>query len=287
MVRPFLLSGLAGTILMTAVGCNCQRCLRRPLNDRAPSSPPPGRYLGDPVAPPPGAYIPPPPGGLPAPGTDGAYPPPEIPSNPSRSNRFAPTYPPQEILIPDSPAAKAGGVGPEIAGSARMLGDPVRAAGYTDPAKKTAPGTGLPGFALVKDGLATGRKPTLDGWDALKSAGYKTAVYLHDPATDTSAVREQAEKRGLTFVPVATSPETFDGAMSRFQSLTADKPARPIYVFDDDGVRTGSAWYTYLRTVDFLGGDEARVKAAAFGLKDPPTADQQSFWVAVQKYLSK
>ena len=31
---------------------------------------------------------------------------------------------------------------------------------------------------------------------------------------------------------------------------------------------------------------DARVKAAAFGLKDPPSAEQQTFWVAVQKYLA-
>jgi protein tyrosine phosphatase (PTP) superfamily phosphohydrolase (DUF442 family) len=275
MIRQVLWAGVLGAASVSTAGC-CHKCCR-PVNDRPPPS---GRYIGDPVAPPAGAYIPPPPGGLPAPA---------LPDS-SRSNRFDPNYPPPEILLPDSPAAKARGVGPDLTyppnQSAKILGDPVRAAGYGEPVKKSAPGAGVPGFAVVKDGVATGRRPTLDGWDALKTAGYKTAVYLHDPATDTTSAKEQAEKRGLTFVAVPVSAEKFEDAMGRFQTQVTDKSTRPMYVFDHDGVRTGSLWYAYLRTVDFLGSDEARVKAAAFGLKDPPSAEQQTFWVAVQKYLA-
>jgi len=274
MIRQLVWAGVAGAAAVAAAGC-CHKCCR-PLNDRPP--PVGSGFTGDPVAPPAGAYIPPPPGGLPAPALPDA----------SRSNRFDPNYPPAEILLPDSPSAKAG-VGPALGypppAANKFLGDPVRTAGYGEPVKKSA-GAGVPGFAVVKDGVATGRRPTLDGWDALKTAGYKTAVYLHDPATDPASAKEQAEKRGLTFVAVPVSADKFEDAMTRFQTLVTDKSARPTFVFDDDGARTGSLWYAYLRTVDFLGSDEARVKAAAAGLKDPPSAEQQTFWVAVQKYLA-
>ena len=51
--------------------------------------------------------------------------------------------------------------------------------------------------------------------------------------------------------------------MNRFQTQVTDKSARPTFVFDDDGVRTGDLWYASFRTVDFLGSDEARVRQAA------------------------
>jgi hypothetical protein len=62
----------------------------------------------------------------------------------------------------------------------------------------------VPGFAVVKPGLATGRKPAVGGFDALKARGYRTAVYLHAPADDVSAAKELAEKKGLAFVGVPT-----------------------------------------------------------------------------------
>jgi hypothetical protein len=192
MVRQVLLAGIAGSILASSIGCNCQRCFRRPLHDRDTSGADRGPYLGDPVAPPAGSYIAPPPGGLPIPSADGGIPPPSLPSSPSPS-RFDPANPPAEIVIPDSPTAKSGGIGPELmrsnSQSTRILGDPVRVAGYAESVKKSGPTAGVAGFAVVKDGVATGRKPALDGWDALKSAGYKTAVYLHEAGADTSAVR--------------------------------------------------------------------------------------------------
>src|SRR5438876_1130002 len=65
-----------------------------------------------------------------------------------------------------------------------------------------APTASPPGFVRVKDGVASGRKPTLDGLDALKRAGYKTVVYLHPAGADVSATRDVVQNKGLSFVRI-------------------------------------------------------------------------------------
>ena len=55
----------------------------------------------------------------------------------------------------------------------------------------------------------------------------------------------------------------------------------------DDGVRTGSLWYLYLRTVESLPDDAAQVKAAALGLRDATGDEKTNFWLAIQDYLAK
>src|SRR5262249_51617483 len=82
---------------------------------------------------------------------------------------------------------------------------PLASPGGSPTPKATA--AGLPGFKVVKEGVASGRRPELDGFDTLKQNGYRTAVYLHGPGADTSAIRDLAEKKGLTFVAIETTPE--------------------------------------------------------------------------------
>lgn len=294
MIRRILLAGLVAT---AAGAGGCHHC-RKHCRDTAP--PPPG-----------GALIPPPPGGLPStlppvpgpgtappapagPGTD--LPPPTIPDT---SRNFRPDPPragagPQ-LLLPDplpgmsSAAQKPGARSPgDLPPSGSDL--PPR---QLSPSRPAAPGTapagtvpGVSAFAVVKPGVANGRKPAVEGFDALKARGYRTAVYLHAPGEDVSAARDLAEKTGLTFVGIPVSPGTLKAGFERFRDVLGDPGARPVFVFDDDGVRAGSLWYLYFRTADVLGDDAARVRAAPLGLREDGD-EQTKFWVAIQDYLAR
>jgi hypothetical protein len=136
----------------------------------------------------------------------------------------------------------------------------------------------------VKEGLATGRKPSLDGFDVLKQAGFRTVLYLHAAGADLSPVREIAAKRGLAFVAIETTPERLGGAIEQFNATVADDARQPIYVFDEDGVRAGIVWYLHFRTADSLNDDSARVRARAFGLTDQGE-EARALSVAAQRYL--
>jgi hypothetical protein len=164
-------------------------------------------------------------------------------------------------------------------------------AGDRSPAPNPGTGqpVGVPGYAAVGDkpGLFVGRRPTVDGFDALKSAGIRTVIYLHGPDADVSAAKELAERRGLRFEPVAVSPERLPRAVSSFNLLVADKSIRPAFVSDDTGARAGILWYLYFRTVDLMNDDAARVRATPLGLRDAGTDEMAKYWLAAQDFLSK
>jgi hypothetical protein len=305
MVRRILLSGLAAGMAFGAAGCrHC--CNKAPLRDRIfggrDTSPPPGAILGPPVAAPPGGnFIPPPTGGLPstpAPASpaDPGLPPPSVPE--SRSNRPDTG---REILFPDplpngpakgskdaalEPPAPVGradlppGTQPP---TARTASGPVVQAGYA--ARGTPPG--LPGFAPAKGGVAVGRRPTVEGFDGLKAAGYKSVVYLHAPGADVSAARGLAEAKGLLFTGVPVAADTLPSGYARFAEIVGAKAGKPAYLCDDDGVRTGTLWYVYFRAVEAMPDDAAQVRAAPLGLRDAAGDDRLKFWQAAIDYLSK
>jgi hypothetical protein len=277
---------------------------------------PPGAVPGDPLPPP----------VLPSEGRGSFRIDPRAPADPWDPAPTAPSFrsdlPPApapsrpgktELLAPD-PLPR--GVAPEIplsnTNTSAFLEEPIRPIGGTDlppkPGAETAkpvtpPGksermlddptarapVGLPGYARVpgRDGVASGRRPGLDGFDWLKSNGFKTVVYLHAPSTDFAPVRDLATTRGLKFVPIAVSPGTLPKAFDEFAAAVADRGNRPLYVIDEDGARAGSLWYLFFRTRDLLSDDTARLRAAPLGLTDAATEEQKQFWIAVQDVLAK
>jgi protein tyrosine phosphatase (PTP) superfamily phosphohydrolase (DUF442 family) len=144
--------------------------------------------------------------------------------------------------------------------------------------------TGLPGFTKVEDGLASGFKPDLDGFSSLKQVGYRTVIYLYPTGKDVSAVQDLAEKRGLTFIPIETTPERLAAARAEFNAAVKDKAVRPAYVFDDDRVRAGALWYLYFLSKS-MNDDAARVRAKPLGLSDR-TTEGRAFELAIQNYLA-
>ena len=310
-MRRLLIAGLAAGLLLGTAAC-------RHHGKRGRDCCPPGGLLDDPV--PRGGTIAPP--GLPTtppPASKDPLPPPVIPDSGSRSFSIDPRTPPgpwdptpsappfrsdvppapgqREVLSPD-PLPR--GVPPEIPLSSKpstggLLEEPIRPNGAAakpdrlldDPTTR-AP-VGLPGFARVpgRDAVASGRKPTLDGFDWLKASGIKTVVYLHAPSADVAPARDLAEKRGLRFVPIAVSPGTLKKAFDEFAAAVDDRGNRPLYVIDEDGVRAGSLWYLLFRTRDLLGDDTARLRAAPLGLTDAATEEQKQLWIAVQDVLAR
>jgi hypothetical protein len=169
-----------------------------------------------------------------------------------------------------------------------VISEPAPSKPSLEPPTSSTP-VGLPGFARVPghEGVASGRRPSLDGFDWLKANGYRTVVYLHAPTADVSAARELAEKRGLRFSPIAVSPANLAKALDEFTAVVNDNGARPVYVADENGVRAGALWYLVFRTSDLLGDDTARLRADPLGLTEAGTEEQKQFWLAIQDVLAK
>lgn len=265
-------------LLLTAVlvagavgGCRHKCC--------SPASTTPRPYLPLPpsagMIPPPGVPVTPAPAG-------GQLPPPDL--GPFPGGNAAPKGPAPEILLPDPiPGGKSSLSSPGV------LEPPTRAPQVTQEppvAAGTAPAGGVPGFVRVNATAASGRKPALDGFDTLKQQGFRSVVYLHPPGADVGAVRDVAEKKGLTFTAIETTPEKLTDAAASFDRVLMDRSAQPVYVFDDDGLRAGALWYVRFRTADQLSPDVARIRARGLGLTDE-SDEARAYWVAIQQHLGR
>jgi protein tyrosine phosphatase (PTP) superfamily phosphohydrolase (DUF442 family) len=192
------------------------------------------------------------------------------------------TKPGAEVLFPEPvPGTSSRSSYPGEPGSG-LFGSPASSQQTTEPPATSK--RGLPGFVQVEEGLASGRKPTLDGYDSLKQAGYRTVIYLYAAGADVSAPREVAEKRGFSFTGIETSPEKLASAVDAFNLALSDRSSRPAYVFDDDGVRAGVLWYLHFRTAEGSSDEVARVRAKPLGYGSQGT-DSQAFALAIQRFL--
>lgn len=283
MLRPLLLPALATALVLGSSGCR-HKCCRtndagpypRPFLPSGPSNIPPA---GVPVTP--GGSVFPPPAGS-------SLPPPDlsVPSAaPDTGGRPSP-----ELLLPDPIPGGTSRSSYPGQGQNAILGAPLKAS--TDATKEpplaatptsTEPTAGLPGFVKIKDGIATGRRPTLDGFETLKRQGYRNIIYLHAAGADVTAIREVAETRELNLTAIQTTPETVAEAYEAFTKAIADKPA---YVFDDDGLRTGAMCYLHFRLVDLESVEVGKIRARALGLKEEGD-EAQAFWLALQRYQAK
>ncbi len=147
---------------------------------------------------------------------------------------------------------------------------------------------GIPQFALVKDRVASGLRPAIDGLDWLKDNGFQTVLHVHLPGEDDAADRKQVTKRGLKFFSLEVSPTTLSKTvMQDFTRIVGDKNGYPVFVYDKDGMLAAGLWYLYFRTVENESEETARIRAARLGLKEDPKGEHQQMWLAIQKYLSE
>jgi hypothetical protein len=279
--------------LVVAAGCCKHRCCvsdrfrePRPFLPAAPRSPyllPPANVPTTPAPPPAsGSFVPP----VAPPAETRQYPPAPSWLAPPAAPAPAPTTPPAErpppeILLPES-------LPPSANGSSSSARPPqAGGAGGISPAPSAStPPAHLPGYTRVKRGVATGRRPTLDGFDALQRANFRTLVYLHAPQADVTALRQIASQRQLDLLPLEVTPENLPHALQQFNTIVGDYSRHPLYVFDDDGVRAGVLWYLHFRTVEALNDDAARIRARPLGF--PEQGEEATPWLlAVQRYLSQ
>jgi hypothetical protein len=259
---------IAATCIVFAAGCK-HHCFKK-CNPCGDSGPPLPRSATNPYLLPP-AGLP----TTPAPAPNAGIP----PVGPMDLRNYPPPgRPAPEVLLPDPiPGASSSDRSPGLPG---YLGGPVK------PTTEPPLSGGLPGYVRVKEGLATGRKPTLDGFESLKRTNFRTVIYLHAPGADLSAAKELASRMSLAFVAIETTPEKLGPAIEQFNGTAADTARHPIYVFDDDGVRAGALWYLHFRTADSMNDDAARVRARPLGLADD-TDEAKAFAIATQRYLEK
>jgi hypothetical protein len=147
---------------------------------------------------------------------------------------------------------------------------------------------GIPRFSQVRDGVASGLKPLLDGGlDWLQSNGYRTVLHVRLPGEDDSADRREVEKRGLKYLTLELSPQSLSQThVDQFKSVVNNVGGHPLFVYDSDGMLAGGLWYLYFRTADMMSDDAARTKASALGLKGDTAAEHRAMWLAIQKYLA-
>ena len=300
LLRLLLLTSAVGAVGVT--GC-CHRCCRpdtftssappccdplpagrlRPFHpltpqrvDALPGPLPPARQdvLG-----PPAIGLP----GLPPPGTPAAppadfrnYPPPAPPEPSWRPSPDAPPTP------PEPPRSGARLYPPETPEPPTRPDAP--------PEKPATPSPPLPSgiaqFALVRNRVASGLKPSLEGLDWLRDNGYRTVVHVRRPSEDDAADRRLVEdRRGMKFASLELSPQNLREAVDQFNHLIGEVSCLPVFVYDGDGTLQGFLWYLHFRIVELVPDDEARVRARRLGLREPATDEQRELWLAVQKYL--
>lgn len=165
-----------------------------------------------------------------------------------------------------------------------FLQPPVKAT--TEPPRAANTNAALPTYVKVKEGLYAGGKPTLDGFDALKKAGFRAVIYLHASGANVNAVKDMASTRGLQFIAIETTPETLADASKEFDRAATDRLNRPAYVFGDDATRAGAVWYLHFRNVDTQDNDVARLRAKPLGLNEQ-SEEGKAFAVAIQRVLEQ
>jgi protein tyrosine phosphatase (PTP) superfamily phosphohydrolase (DUF442 family) len=147
---------------------------------------------------------------------------------------------------------------------------------------------GIPQFAIARERVAAGLKPSIDGLSWLRDAGYRTVLHIRKPGEDDDADRKQITKRGLRYVSLEVSARTLTAAvLDDFARIVAEAKEAPLFVYDEDGIVAGGLWYLYFRTVEKDSDDSARLKAARLGLKESADGDAKAMWVAVQKIMSE
>jgi protein tyrosine phosphatase (PTP) superfamily phosphohydrolase (DUF442 family) len=309
MMSKLLRSILWGVVIVGLVP-GCQGTNRQ---QRVPAAPGPTFVPGgQPVFPAPsgggaapaGIQVPPPPApvspganvnpGTALPPSGSQLPPAPAPISPGPS-RYAPEQGAQDRWEPGPGTVKPGTVKllppePAISESAKTPLPKIFETKEPELAKKppSAFPAGIPDFNPLKEGVATGLRPSLDGLDWLQANGYHTVLHVRKPGEDDSADRKQVENRKITYLSVEVSPQTLDKkTVDKFSGFVADKIAYPLFVYDRDGSLAGGLWYLFFRTVEQNSDDVARIRAGSVGFREDRDDNHRSMWLAVQNYLKR
>src|SRR5262249_40006058 len=134
--------------------------------------------------------------------------------------------PPQPVAAPQPHVAQrvdvAAAPGPE----------PARPTSAEAPPTPALP-AGIAQFTYVRPRVAAALKPDLDGLDWLQGNGFLAVVNIRAPGEDDSADRRQVEKRGMKFVSLEVSAETFSPPLvDEFRRWVGTASLQPVFVYD-------------------------------------------------------
>lgn len=196
------------------------------------------------------------------------------------------TVPPRDSfrLLPPEPVPAASPEPPKAAPIEERNQQP---AVSEDRSRSPSLPVGIPQFAAVREGIAAGLKPSLDGGlDWLQANGYRTVLHVRQPGEDHSADRREVEKRGLKYLSLEVSPTTLSKAkVEEFSRIIGDQANYPLFVYDKDGTLAGGLWYLHFRLTERDTDEAARANAARLGLKDSSEGNHRATWLAIQKLL--
>ncbi len=124
-------------------------------------------------------------------------------------------------------------------------------------------------YKRLSPSLAIAGKPSKEALESLKTAGFRTAIDLRQPAEGVASAREAVEAQGLTFVSVPVSPDTFSmDDVQKVEAVLNDRNAAPVFLYCASSNRVGAA----LAVIEFRRGrskDDALAEGRKAGLKSP------------------
>jgi DSP-PTPase phosphatase fused to NAD+ Kinase len=283
LLAPFALMALSGCCAASRESLYCSDHALRPLNSVPIATVPVGQPLPClPVSPAPAPA--PPPEGTPVPGATAPLASAPMPTGPIQQVWGQPAKPQTTLGLPE-PAAGQPRQSATLETPEPPL-SPAKPEPKEEPAATPVMPLGIAGFAPVKEGVSTGRRPILDGLDWLKKREYRTVLHLRRPGVNDDTDRKEFEtRRGIKYLTLEVPDRLTQEFVDRFNQIVNDPERRPLFVYDEKGQLSGALWSLYFRTSENLSDEDARKKANALGFKEDDPANRD-LWLAIQQFLN-
>lgn len=325
MNRHSMKIAITGALLLSLVGC-CGRILRRddgtprfggwreqPIVPRAGTPVPPPGVPGTPGSnpevlmpskvpplPPSSSFLPPAPrrdasSDLRLPDRGGLLPPTQVPvdeksyrGSPSAKQTEEPPTAPLNPFTQAKPRTEGPTIPPDLTDPSKP--DYIPPPGVpqsSESGKLSVPPVDIPGFNELDGQISVGLKPVPDGFQWLKTNGYRTVLHLNKAGIAGSADRTVVESKGLAYRSIDVSfPTIASEHLAAFNAIIAENGNRPLFIYDNaEGKLTGALWYLHYRTVQRLEDHEALTRAKRLGLKAESTPENEELWRSILKLL--
>ena len=165
----------------------------------------------------------------------------------------------------------------------RHLSLSLAALGVTAPLLAGVPDTvdpkEIPGYRVIRAGLAVGGQPSPEALTRLGEMGFKTIVNLRTRREGALEEEPAVRATGLDYVWVPVSPSTFSlRDIEAVESVLDDPGSAPVLLHCASSNRVGAVWAA-IRVRDGRTLEEAEAAGRAAGLRSP------ALWEAVLRVL--
>ena len=128
----------------------------------------------------------------------------------------------------------------------------------------------IPGYVVVRPGVASAGQPSAEGLRQLKALGFKTVVNLRTPSEGAPPEEEEIVRgQGLGYVSVPiTAASVTSKDLETIQAVLDDPVAEPVLLHCASGNRTGGIWAAVLARKG-RSREEAETEGRKAGLKSP------------------